>query len=75
MKVVKETKRASVKQMEAMANNLSIKLGFHTDITIGTDAYVTGSRKTEYGIYTQNTHWSCNTWKELQDYYKKLIST
>ena len=76
MKVVKETKRASVKQMEAMASNLRDKLNCHTTIEIEARAYDEGlGEKTQYTLYVKDEHHYFKTWKEMVDFYKKLISS
>ncbi len=78
MKVVKETKTASVKQMEAMASNLNKKLNHHVCISMGVDAYISGNIKSEYQIYIGYSAGEINTfdsWEEMTDFYNKLISS
>ena len=85
MKVVKETKIPTVKQMKAIAFNLRKELNCHTQIELIVDAYdIPGSDylepKVKHRIYTSEKYngesiRNFNSWKALMTFYKRMIST
>ena len=89
MKVVKETKIPTTKQMSSMAFNLREKFKCHTQIEVSVDAYdldpyLYGGEyfkpEVKYRIYTANTYDGesirhFNSWESLLDFYKLMISS
>jgi len=83
MEEVKETKIPTIKQMKAMAFNLRKKFDCHAQIEVEVDAYdhypTPKDTRVGYQIYAnrryagESVH-SFDSWKDLMDFYKLMIS-
>jgi len=85
MKVVKETKIPTIKQMSNMAVNLREKFKCHVQVEVLVNAYdmaeYTRSEgvKVRYQLYTGKKYngeqvRTFNFWKDLMSFYKRMIS-
>ena len=81
---VKETKIPTTKQMNNIACNLREVFDCHAQVQISVDAYdhhsISEDAKVVYQIYTSKRFnkeavRNFNSWKDLMDFYKKLISS
>ncbi len=83
MKVVKETKIPTIKQMTAIAHNLREKLSCHVEVSVSINAYEIGKYgppTTSYNLYTSKKYngesiRNFSTWRGLLTSYNIIIST